>query len=277
MRPASLLHLARPATQLVTEAIAVGQAAAYYPAGFSDRVCDRLAKHRPTLHGVAELPVLLVHGIWHNQSWAVRLGRKLAEEGFTCRSVNYRTVGRDIDDAAAQVATHVRQLAARYGVDRVHVVAHSLGGVVLRTAIVRHGIGDMVAGAVTIGSPHGGSPLALRPAWRLPRIGRLIAEVAPASPFLHQLDVDTVEGTGTDWTAIYSVHDEIVPGQRGRLTHPSLRASNVEVTGVGHIGLMFNSTVTFTVLTALKFADRGMARAGTPGVGVAANTATLSA
>ena len=96
--------------------------------------------------------VLLVHGLWMNRVVMLYLARKLRERGFGARALGYYSAMHDLAHNAQQVA------AAIGGIDapRVHVVAHSLGGVVTLAALRDHP-DQRVRRVVLLGSPLAGS------------------------------------------------------------------------------------------------------------------------
>ncbi|HEX8952577.1 MAG TPA: alpha/beta fold hydrolase [Polyangia bacterium] len=61
-----------------------------------------------------------------------------------------------IAERADELARLVRMIPAR----KVNIIAHSMGGLDVRYAIARLGLGDRVASLVTIGTPHLGTPVA---------------------------------------------------------------------------------------------------------------------
>ena len=188
----------------------------------------------------ATVAVLLLHGLGHNQSWSYKLQRRLTDDGFVSRSVNYHTFSRRLYDCADIVAEHIWEFTGRSAAPAVHVVAHSIGGLVLRAAINRHPeIQDYVATGITIGSPHRGTPWAYGPGSVLPLVGHLVRELRPGSDTLRQIDEETVSGS-TRWVSMYSVSDEIVPMYYGQLDHPELEVQQIEYRGLGHYGLMYH-------------------------------------
>ncbi len=92
--------------------------------------------------------VLLVHGLWTNRVVMLYLGRRLRGHGFDARAVGYFSALHDFEHNARLVA------AAIAGVDapRVHVVAHSLGGVVTLAAL-RDRPDPRVRRVVLLGAP----------------------------------------------------------------------------------------------------------------------------
>ena len=236
------------------EAGAALTAVALYGSGLSASWYERLARSAcPAAAPARRYPVLLVHGVWHNRSWSLRLDRALAGAGWARHSINYRTVGVGIAEAGRDVAAEVRALAESCGVERVHVVAHSLGGIVVREAVTRNGAAAHLASVTTLGSPHQGSLFA-GVVGRLP-YSRVIAEVAPHSAYLRGLDADTTATPGLPWCAVYSPRDQVVPGHGGRLDHPALHARNIEFPRLGHVSLTVDPRVNAVVLEALTEAE----------------------
>jgi triacylglycerol lipase len=239
---------------IATESRAALVATALLGCGLSEALSERLcADPRPADAGHRP-PVLLVHGLWSNRSWCLRLRRELHAAGWSTHALNYRTVGASIEQAGREVAGAVRALAESRDGGRVHVVAHSLGGIVLREAVSRHGVADLISAAVTLGSPHRGAPLAGTIA-RLP-LHPAIAQVAPGSAYLRGLDADTRATPALAWHALYSTDDQVVPGTAGRLDHPLLNAQNHVLNGLGHVGLTVHGRAVAQVLRSLTAAER---------------------
>jgi pimeloyl-ACP methyl ester carboxylesterase len=109
--------------------------------------------------------VLLLHGLWMNRYAMLPLAHRLARAGFRPHALTYRSVARGLDDHVARIERALADL----GVERVHVVAHSMGGVVAAAWLARapRASADRV---VLLGSPvaacHAGRQIAVHPAWR---------------------------------------------------------------------------------------------------------------
>lgn len=262
--------LTNPGRFAAREALYAASAGSLYFSGASDAVSNLLAKplprrlrrnHNRQQPAERRLPVLLLHGLGHNQSWSYKLQRSLGGGGFTSRSVNYHTFSRSLNDCADIVAEHIWEYTGRSAAPAVHVVAHSIGGLVLRAAINRHPeIQDYVATGITIGSPHRGTPWAYGPGAIVPFVGHLVRELRPGSETLQQIREQTVQGR-TRWVSMYSVSDEVVPMHYGQLEHPLLDIQQVEYRGLGHYGLMYHSAVLREVLAGLATSDRLFAQA----------------
>jgi pimeloyl-ACP methyl ester carboxylesterase len=105
--------------------------------------------------------VVLVHGIWMHGLEMLLLARRLRRCGYRTRLFNYRSVRRSVRHNAARLARRVRQFPA----GRVHLVGHSLGGLVILQAM-QDNPGLITGRIVLLGSPVGGSAVARRIARR---------------------------------------------------------------------------------------------------------------
>lgn len=109
-------------------------------------------------------PVVLVHGFFGFDQLDV-LGRQL--HYFRGVSAALRADGVDVHvvrlpplASVSERATALVSFIRGLDVERVNIVAHSMGGIDARFAITELGLADDVASLVTIGSPHRGTPLA---------------------------------------------------------------------------------------------------------------------
>ena len=111
----------------------------------------RRPSDRPGAPGVSAPlapPVLLVHGLWTNRAVMLYLAHRLAAAGFAPRSVGYLSALRDFAHNAARVG---RMIAETPG-PSVHIVAHSLGGLVTLAALA-HAPDERVRRVVLLGVP----------------------------------------------------------------------------------------------------------------------------
>ncbi|MFW3169948.1 esterase/lipase family protein [Geodermatophilus sp. CPCC 206100] len=194
----------------------------------------------------ARIPVVLVHGLVDNQSVFAVMRRSLRRRGFAhvC-SWNYSPLLTDVARGATALGEHLERICEQTGHERVHVVGHSLGGLIARYHVQRQGGDQRVESLVTLGTPHQGTVLAhLCPT-------PLVRQLRPGSPVLREL-AQPAPGVRTPVTAVYSDLDQVVlPTTAGRCDHPDLRARNVLVRGVGHMSLPFHRTVLDEVAVTL--------------------------
>ncbi len=99
--------------------------------------------------------VVLVHGIWMNGLMMSYLAKQLSKRGFDSFTISYRS----LKDAPAENAERVYELIKSLPNERIHLVGHSLGGIVLLHLLDRYK--DIPDGRVVlIGSPVRGSAFA---------------------------------------------------------------------------------------------------------------------
>jgi pimeloyl-ACP methyl ester carboxylesterase len=217
------------------------------------RVHDQPPVHRALLVGDVEAagtPILLVHGIVDNRTIFTMLRRGLRRRGFgRVVAVNYSSVGGDVRVLAARLGEVVEELCEETGFERVHVVGHSLGGLIARYYIQRLGGDERVHTLVTLGTPHGGTV----PAYTLP--STLVRQLRPGSDIVRELE-EPAPGCRTRMVAVWSDLDQLVMPQRnGRVVHPDLQARNVFVRGVGHLSLPVDGRVVHEICTTLAHLD----------------------
>jgi len=180
----------------------------------------------------AGTPILLVHGMVDNRSIFTLLRRGLHRRGFhRVLTLNYSPLTRDVRLAATGLATRVEQLCEETGFERIHVIGHSMGGLIARYYVQRLGGDERVHTLVTLGSPHGGTRMARLVPHALAR------QVRPDSNLVREL-AEPAPGCRTRMLSVWSDLDQLmVPKRNARIDHPDLDARNVLIRGVGHMSL----------------------------------------
>jgi triacylglycerol lipase len=194
----------------------------------------------------AGTPVLLVHGIMDNRSVFTVFRRALRRRGFgTVHAVNYSLLTGDVRTAAHELRTHVERLRERTGAERVHIVGHSLGGVIARYFVQRLDGGRVVDTLVTLGSPHAGT----YSAYLMPT--PLAAQLRPGSDLMTEL-AEPAPGCPTRFLVVWSRMDQlIVPQRNARLVHPDLHVEQFVLRDVGHLSLPVDPRSMHWVVSAL--------------------------
>ena len=209
--------------------------------------------HRGLLIGDVEAagtPILLVHGLVDNRSIFTVLRRALRRRGFgRIWTMNYHVLTQDVRAAAKRLAATADAICEQTGYERIHVIGHSMGGVVARYYVQRMGGDARVHTLVTLGSPHQGTHAARL----LPRgVGR---QLQPASEVIAELR-QPAPGCRTRFVSFWSDLDALIsPKRAARIDHPDLNARNVLVRGVGHMSLPINGTVTREIAATLAHLD----------------------
>ncbi len=198
----------------------------------------------------AGTPILLIHGMIDNRGIFAVLRRRLRRRGFgRVVALNYSPMTNDIRAAARDLSGAVEELVARTGYERIHVVGHSLGGLIARYYVQRLGGDERVHTLVTLGTPHGGSlPARLVPV-------NLCRQLTPGSEFYAEL-AEPAADCGTRFVAYWSDLDQmVIPHENGRLEHPDLAVRNVLVRGRGHMSIPIEGEVVHGISTLLSQLD----------------------
>jgi pimeloyl-ACP methyl ester carboxylesterase len=199
----------------------------------------------------AARPILLVHGIIDNHSIFRLLDRALRRRGFSdLSSFDYGLLTSDLRRAAADLASAVTAVVDRSGYERIHVIGHSLGGLIARYYVQRMGGHTQVQTLVTLATPHAGTVLA-----RAGQLLPLVRQLSPDSDVIRELAAPA-PGCSTRFVSFYSDVDHVVvPSRNGRIDHPDLDVRNVAVTGIGHLSLPHSSRVAFDIAELLRELD----------------------
>lgn len=132
-------------------------------------------------------PVLLIHGYLANRGSLHLLQRRLTERGHIVMSYTLGPFNLgDIRDSAGLIARKVESVVAQTGVDRVDIVAHSMGGLVALCYLKRLGGRHRVRRAILLGTPIRGTWSAVFGLVTAP-FGRASLQLLPGSEFLREL------------------------------------------------------------------------------------------
>lgn len=249
----------RPATYSghVRELTSTVVTTALWPLGFGDRSPEAAPAEGA---GDDSTPVLLVHGFGANKSNWLFIRRHLQQAGYTrVDALNYNPFSDDVPGLAARCAERAAALKELYGVDRIHLVGHSMGGIIIRYAVQVDGL-EGVGVVATVSSPHNGHALAR---FRLPGMQGPFAaglQLDPDSTVM-RLFRSTARPLPTRFVAYYSNLDLIVPARRAMIVEPELEATNVLIKDHGHLSIMLSRRLGTSIVDQLGAAD------GRPGFG----------
>lgn len=178
-------------------------------------------------------PIVLVHGflgfgeirfLGRPFRYFRGVAEAMAETGATVHIVTLPAAA-SVEERARVLAEAVRALAA----PRVHLVAHSMGGIDARYAIARLGLAERVASLVTIGTPHHGTPLArlaaLRPVAGLRRVVTRVGYRTDAVEWLTPERMARFNEECPDHPEVY--YACVVGSSRWRITNPGLWSGHV--------------------------------------------------
>ena len=188
-------------------------------------------------------PVILLHGLFQNRACLYWMQAQLKRNGFR----NVLTINtppwRNLETLTEILARKIDEVRILHKVEKVHLVGHSMGGMIARNYIQRRGGSPRVDCCITLGSPHYGSKLA---PFAISQLGKALL---PGSAFLEQLNA-AEKPIESRVVAIYTRHDNIVlPATNARLATAD---AWVELDGMGHTALLFHPRSIRAIIDQLR-------------------------
>lgn len=221
---------------------------ALYLLWWSIRAAGQAKYHPPAIEPTGR-PVLCVHGVFMNSTcmWGIR--RSLESEGRGTRSVS---LGVPLPTPLSYAGPLIRvmdDMRRQFPEQKFDVVAHSLGGVMLREVLHRRSdLIPSVGRIVTLGTPHRGTAFL-----RWMRFGPLYRMLNRQSSYLKALPTFADLAPESPVTTVATRHDLVVyPVDMALLEN----TTQICLDQVSHLGLMVRPDVMRVIVDSLS-ADAG--------------------
>jgi pimeloyl-ACP methyl ester carboxylesterase len=191
-------------------------------------------------------PVVLVHGYLGTEAPWAPLARRLQTEGYHhVYTVRYDSLSAGIPELAASLTEAVRRVMSGAGQPDVHLVGHSLGGLVARYAVQRLGLDEVTRSVLTVATPHHGT----RVAWCGP--GPAAAALRPGSALLRGLPA-MEETPRVRWAVLTAGADLLIPA--------APPGEGVALPGYGHHSVLASAELAEHVVDHLRGSERRLVR-----------------
>ena len=177
--------------------------------------------------------IVCIHGLYHNRRAWVFYRRWLGLAGSTqLYTWSYPSFGRDFQALSRDLTRDLRRLARYYPKARMVLIGHSLGGLLIKSALNHPDLADRIELVITLATPHQGSVLA---GLALGRLGRslkygqkLVSD--PAQPASRPGPVKVnIHAPLDNMVAPASALQPVEPGWHEVLTPP-----------LGHVSILFH-------------------------------------
>ncbi len=232
------------ARSLIGEARSLPALIARYPMGILQETISTLETPQ---QAEADIPIILIHGFFHNRSGFFAMRNHLRRQGFhKLYAFNYSSTLNTIEAMADSLATRVEEVLLISRREKVHIVGHSLGGLVARYYIQALGGDQRVSKCVTMGTPHQGTVAAYLSAAPAAR------QMRPGSKFIMKLNALPVTNR-VRWYSFYSRRDVLVtPYKNALLPEDRFNAINFNMDDQGHLSFLMSPEVIDAVVEYLR-------------------------
>lgn len=188
------------------------------------------------------IPVLLIHGYMCNRGVWWWLHRRLKAAGFVVATINLEPPFGGIDEFADPLQSRIEALCTDTGAGQVVLIGHSMGGLVARAYLRKHGPAR-IAKLVTLASPHQGTWLARYGP------GRNAREMEPDSAWIRAISMaDPRVPMLTVWTP---TDNYVAPQDSSRLAG----AREEIVPAHGHLAMLLSPAVLEILIAELAHPD----------------------
>ena len=186
--------------------------------------------------------ILLVHGYGCSRGVWWLLRRRLEAAGCTVASISLAPPFISMGKMVPQLRERIDAVCAATGARKLTLVGHSMGGLICRSYLARHG-NDKVAALITLATPHAGSELVRF------GIGQNAREMEPGSLWLRDM---AAESPTIPTIAFRNACDNyVMPQDNQKLPG----AYNVDLPPIGHIAMLYDRRVANLVVDACS--DQG--------------------
>ena len=186
--------------------------------------------------------VLMQHGYVNNGAVWFFTARRLEERGYRVFTVDQPPFA-SIDTMGDLLAKRVDVVLLITGATQLALVAHSMGGLICRAYLRRHGR-SKIDQLITMGSPHQGTFHA-----HLAR-GANGMQMRLGNAWLTSLSETLIS---IPFTSIYSIHDTIISPQNSSIM---IGAENVQLSGVGHVSMPSGAAAREALIVALETGNK---------------------
>ena len=184
-------------------------------------------------------PILLVHGFGCSRGVWWLLRRRLEAAGHAVATVSLAPPYTSMGKLVPQLNQRIEEVCAATGSKQVTLVAHSMGGLICRSYLARHG-SERVDRLLTLATPHAGSVMSKI------GFGQNSREMTPGSLWLRDMATETVKIPAISLRNAYDNY--VMPQDNQRL--PGAR--DIEMPPVGHIAMLYDHQVAHLLLELLN-------------------------
>ena len=188
-------------------------------------------------------PLVLLHGINDNSSALLSMYTRLRKQGYPVYVFSYFSLFVSVETTLSRFDDFVHVVEASYPGRKPVLIGHSLGGILIRRWLMKAENQLRPLGVITLGTPHGGSKMAVFAP------GRLAKLLLPASAFIAELKEARLSEALPCVSLVSPIDEAVLPASS--LIPPSdwkMRVTNRS----SHFSMLFCAYVFKTLLEELR-------------------------
>ena len=189
--------------------------------------------------GRHQTPILLIHGFGCSRGVWWLLRRRLEAAGHLVATVSLFPPMAALGKLVPQLQERIEAVCQATGSQQVILIGHSMGGLIARSYLARHGIAR-VSRLITLSTPHQGSELA-----RL-GYGRAARDMRPGSLWLTDMAEEKI---GVPAISLRNPYDNYVMPQDNQ-RHPQMQ--DIPLPAQGHLSELYDRRVAQILIDLLK-------------------------
>ncbi len=210
-------------------------------------------------HDDKKIPILLLYGFFSSRRALTVLEKHLIARGYNVLSFNLGGLlgvffTRGITETASFIDYKLKRQFTRYNFDKIHIVAHSKGGLVALWWLLKLGGSKHCSKVICLGTPFRGSSLTyLALITPLGYMWRDVWQMRPGSSFIKQLR-DAPIPKESKIFCLYSDRDRVSNGNRGKYFPRYGEVNNVTnilMKNVGHFEFLYKRMIANEIATIL--------------------------
>jgi len=183
-------------------------------------------------------PVLLIHGYGCSRGVWWLLRRRLEAAGHSVATVSLAPPNISLGRLEPQLNERIEDVCAATGSRQVTLVGHSMGGLIARCYLARHG-NERIARLITLASPHQGSDMCQI------GMGQNAREMTTGSLWLQDMAAEPLTVPAVSLRNAYDNY--VMPQDNQRL--PGAR--DIELAPVGHIAMLYDARIANQIIELL--------------------------
>jgi uncharacterized membrane protein YdjX (TVP38/TMEM64 family) len=226
----------------------------YYELLYEARVNNEIVKRHQ--YSSDKIPIILLYGFGSSRKTLNVMENLLTKRGFEVMSFNLGgSLGvfftRGIKETADFIDRKIQRQMKRYGFKKVHIVAHSKGGLVALWWLLRMGGSEYCDRLITLGTPFKGTWLTYLAMFTpFGWFFKDVWQMAPGSNFLVELH-KSPPVPGLKVFCFYSNKDKVSPGTKAVFEHPS-DVTGIPMHHVAHFQFLARRDVTQAIVRILR-------------------------